>query len=349
MPDRIYPWVVHTFVHIGAISALTLVTACGSSLPQLPVTPSAAPGFEPVPAPPTPAGIAPGDDPAAPLALRPGDMVTLYTQSGEDGRIEGLTVDERGVLHIPLAGDVDVAGTALEEAEGRIEAALRPFDSAIRVTILIAQPAGQAATVIGAVSDPGRFTVVPGMRVADLLALAGGGTTTEHAGVAISTANLDGARLVRAGRSLPISIALAAQGDPRHNVRIRAGDHIYVPPGLDGLVTVVGEVNAAQVMPFTGGLRLTTALGLAGGPTRDADHGEIIVVRGSADSPSVYRARLDQLFDGEGYDPILAAGDVVYVSPRPLARFRDVMSAIAPLVSIASSTAIGAAIVTSGP
>ena len=56
-------------------------------------------------------------------------------------------------------------------------------------------------------------------------------------------------------------------------------------------------------------------------------------------------ARLDQLLDGEGADPILAPGDVVYVGATGLSKLRDVMAAIAPVVSVAATTGLGAAVV----
>jgi protein involved in polysaccharide export with SLBB domain len=226
------------------------------------------------------------EDPPLALTLMPGDVVNLQMISGTDSAALGLTVDERGVLHVPLAGDVDVSGLSLTEAEARIETALRPFDQTVRVTIIVAEPNGQRATVIGAVTTPGRHTVVPGMRVADLFALAGGGLSTEDEdGTTIPMSDVEGARLVRSGQVLPVSLVLAIMGDPRHNVRLRPGDHLYVPPAVHSLVSVLGEVHAARVMPFRPGLRLTLALAFAGGPTRDADHAEIIVVRGDHAAP----------------------------------------------------------------
>ncbi len=311
-------------------------------MPLVPVTPSAEHGFVQAPASEL-TGV--DDDPPQQLTLMPGDVVRLQLISGTDSEAQGLTVDERGVLHVPLAGDVDVAGLGLTEAEARIETALQPFDRTVRVTIILAQPNGQRATVLGAVASPGRYTVVPGMRLADLLALAGGADASAEDGITVPIADLYGARLVRAGQALPVSVALAVTGDPRHNVRVRAGDHLYVPPEMDALVSIIGQVNAARVLPYRPGLRLSRALAFAGGPTSDADHSDIVIVRGDHAAPEVYRADLQALLDGEGPDPVLAPGDVVYVGATALSRFRDVMTAIAPAVSVAATTGLGAAVI----
>ena len=169
---------------------------------MVPTTPSMADGFQQL-EPEIPSGI--DDDPPRALTLHPGDVVTLQTISAETNQIEGLTVDERGILHIPLAGDVEVAGLNLTEAEERIEEAIRPFDRSARVTLVLSEPNGQRASVIGAVSTPGRYDVVPGMRLADLLAVAGGPANIEEAGFLIATANLHGDSCATETRSPSVS------------------------------------------------------------------------------------------------------------------------------------------------
>lgn len=303
-------------------------------------------GFQPL-EPEVPSGI--DDDPPMALTLHPGDVVTLQTISATTSEVAGLTIDERGILHVPLAGDVEVSGLNLTDAEQRIEQAIRPFDRTARVTLLLAAANGQRASVIGAVSNPGRYDVVPGMRLADLLAAAGGPASVEEGGFLVSTANLHGARLVRNGEPLPVSLSIALTGDRRHNVRLRPGDHLFVPPELENLVSVLGEVNSAQVFRYRTGLRLSRALAIAGGTTRDADHGDIVIMRGPGDNPQVYVAHFSDVLDGDAPDPVLAPGDVVYVHSSGLANFRDAISAIAPIINIATTTAFTSAIIANTP
>lgn len=318
--------------------AIFLVPGCGG-LPRAPATPSAQDGFEPVEPP-------PGMDDGAPmgLALFPGDRVLLRMQSAEVSEVGPLLVDERGVIHVPLAGDVNVGGTPLTAAEQRIEQAMQEYDATVRVTILVAEPTGHMASVIGAVEAQGRYPVVPGMRVADLVAAAGGPRADGDAST--PPADLAAARVIRDGQGLPISVDLALTGDPRHNVRVRPGDHLYVPAQREGMVTVIGEVNGGLIFPHRDGIRLSQALGLAGGMTRDANGGDIRIVRGPSSNPTVYRAAMDHIVDGEHPDPMLAPGDIVFVGSSALADFRDAMAAIAPLTSVASTTTVGVAAVT---
>jgi polysaccharide export outer membrane protein len=311
-------------------TAALLALGCGGGLPRAPAAPSPDDGFRAV-GDVTPEGLDPEEP--SPMTLVPGDVVTLRTISAETEEVEGLTVDARGMLHVPLAGDVEVGGLPLEQAERRIEQAMHRYDRTMRVTVILTEARGHTASVIGAVGEQGRVQLVPGMRVADLLAAAGGPQQAEDEGSSTLTADLHGARLVRDGETLPVSLALAVRGDPRHNVYVRPGDHLYVPPQLDRLVSVLGEVNAARVMPFQPGIRLSQALAMAGGITRDANGGDIRIVRGPSSNPTVYRAAIDHVVAGEHPDPLIAPGDIIYVGSSALADFRDVSNAIAPIIS----------------
>lgn len=289
------------------------------------------------------------ETPAVGLTLAPGDIVSLRMQSIEVELVEGLTVDARGVLHVPLAGDVEVGGIPLTEAEEAIEQAMRRYVSTLRVTVIVTDPRGHQASVIGAVSTQGRVPIVPGMRVADLLAAAGGLSTGDEESGVVPIADLHAARIVRGGQTLPISVALAVEGDPRHNVRVEPGDHLYVPPQLGSLISVLGEVGAARVLAHRPGLRLSQALAMAGGITRDANGGDIRIVRGPTESPSVYRAAIDHVAAGDHPDPVLAPGDIVYVGSSALADFRDVTSAIAPIISVLATGGITVGLTASRP
>jgi polysaccharide export outer membrane protein len=299
----------------------------------VPAVPSVEDGFEIV------EEVATGMDdlPARAMTLYPGDIVTLEWASLEVRAIEGLTVDERGLLHVPLAGDVEVGGLTLSDAETRVEAAIQRLDRAARAALILTEPRGQQASVIGAVVDQGRVVVTPGMRVADLLAAVGGPSLSDEDGVALVLADLGAARLVREGQPLPISLSLALLGDPRHNVRVRPGDHLYVPPQLGSLVSVLGEVGTARVFAHRPGLRLTQALAMAGGLTRDANGGDIRIVRGLSSSPRVYHASVAHVVEGWVPDPVLAPGDVVLVGSSALADFRDGLGAVTPFFSLATT------------
>ncbi len=285
-----------------------------------------------------PAGV--DDDPALPAQIYPGDVISLVMISAEREEQPNLRVDDRGVVHIPLAGDVEVAGVSLLEAEQRLETALRQYDRTIRVSILLTEPRGQMATIVGAVAQPGRVEVFGGMRLADLIAHAGGPADADESDTVFSGADLGAARLVRNGQALPVSVNLALTGDLRHNIRIRPGDVLHVPMAVQQLVTVLGQVETPAVMMYRPGIRVTQAVAIAGGITRDGDQGDVRVIRGDAEHPRIYQAGISDIVDGRSPDVVLAPGDIVYVSSAGHADMRDVMNSIANILSLGTTGAI---------
>lgn len=106
------------------VASMTSLVGC-AHLPPPPVHPTDEPGFS------APMSLVPeGMDvmPAEEYRLSPGDVITIRTFSAENREHTHLLVDERGLVHIPLAGDVEVGGVSLVEAERRIEQALGTYD-----------------------------------------------------------------------------------------------------------------------------------------------------------------------------------------------------------------------------
>ena len=115
-----------------------------------------------------------------------------------------------------------------------------------------------------------------------------------------NAADVHGARLVREGGAVPVSLQRALEGDPRHNVRVRPGDHLYVPFARGRTITVLGAVGAPGVFAFRRGIRLTEVLARAGGLNERGDRTDVHVVRGSLREPQAYRASLRAMYDPTG-------------------------------------------------
>ncbi len=280
-------------------------------------------------------------DPPEALKLLPGDVVQLTAVSAKTEKFNGLIVDAMGLLHVPLAGDVQVGGKTLDQAEKAVENGLRRYDRFVRANLIITKLDGHTAAVVGAVDKPGRFEARPGMRLADLLALAGGVKEARSLEIPTLLGSLELARLVRNGETVPVSLPLARQGDPKHNIRVRPGDQLYVPPITDQLIMVLGEVGRPQPMGYRTGIRLSEALARAGGIVSErGDRKDIRIVRGPLREPQVYTTNLKALMSGKATDVELAPGDIVYVTKAWYASTADVLNALSPVLSLANSVAI---------
>jgi len=318
---------------------ITLVTACARNrYNQAPTTPRDDPAFS-APEAVVPRGLE--DDPPEALELLPGDVVQLTTVSAKTQIFDGLIVDAMGQLHVPLAGDIQVGGKTLSEAETAVERGLRRYDRFVRANLIITKLEGHSAAVVGAVTTPGRVQVNPGMRLADLIAQAGGAERAISKDLPTLVGDLELARLVRDGETVPVSLPLAMQGDPKHNIRVRAGDQLYVPPVTSRIIMVLGDVNNQQPIAYRHGIRLTEALARAGGiDTSRADRKDIRIVRGPLNEPRVYTTNLKALTSGKGTDIELAPGDIVYVTKAWYASTADVLNSLSQVLALANSFAI---------
>lgn len=281
------------------------------------------------------------NDLPVPLALLPGDTIEVIASSTDSSTYPGLVIDSEGKVHVPIAGAIQVSGLSPQQAERKIEEALQRFDRFVRVSVLLTAQGGHYATVIGAVGQEGQVALSPGMRVAELIAAAGGPLRiTKDTGEMSFVADLDGARLVRNSVPLPINIRLALSGDPRHNVIIHPTDQLFMPPGLGSRIAILGVQTTGTggtMVTYRPGIRLTEALATAGGFNINSDLEDIRLLRGPLKKPLIYRYDIEQLFAGKTNDIELAPGDVIFVSEHWSATMGEVVNRVVPLLNVAVS------------
>lgn len=319
-----------------AVAAVSL-WACAPNLPLAPRLPTDDVEFK-TEVVSEPGGMA--EDDSGPFRLMPGDLVDLKTLSKTAFDATGLLVDQGGGMHVPMVGRIAVAGLSLREAELAIEKEIVRFDRFAKVGLSLRDTGNRQAVVVGAVQRPSRVTVVPGVRVADLLAAGGGVRTVALEGEEFEVADLAAARLVRGQKPLPISVSRAMAGDTRHNVRVHPGDVLFVPKTRARRISVLGRVKAAKSVPYRAGMRLSEALAMAGGMDKGADAADIRVIRGPLSKPRVYLSNFKRLVDGSGHDVTLAAGDIVFVTTTGFATFAEVLQDLTPIIAAGGVAAL---------
>lgn len=173
--------------------------------------------------------------------VRPGDAVRLNFWREDD--MNGVfSVDDRGIITLPLIGDRQVAGLTPSELRGHLleEYATYFKGPSIQVTVL------RRLTILGAVSQPGLYTVDATISMSEALGLAGGLTPT---------ADSDDIRIVRDGqvirRTLDVA-TLVGEAD------IRSGDQVII--GEKGWLSrnpaaLVGSLIAASAVVVTALIR----------------------------------------------------------------------------------------------
>lgn len=144
-------------------------------------------------------------------SLRPGDAVQVRVWREEDlsGR---FTVDDRGIVTVPLLGERHVAGLEPAELRDNLLADYREYlqNPSIEVTVL------RRINILGAVTQPGLYPVDATISLSEALGMAGGITPT---------GDEDDIRVVRDGRVIHRALDQATLVGA---VDIRSGDQVVV-------------------------------------------------------------------------------------------------------------------------
>jgi polysaccharide export outer membrane protein len=289
---------------IASPRRLTVVVALGSAA-LLPLhvqaqTPAPRPTATPAAPSASPASPASAAAPALEYRLAAGDVIRVNVYQNPDLALEAR-VPEDGVISYPLVGAVRVGGQTIAQVERAIAEGLRSgnFVRSPQVNVNVVAVRGNQASALGQVNRPGRFPIeVVGMRLSDLLALAGG----------VSSAGADSVVLVgtRDGRPFRREIdvpSLFRSEERSDDVVIANGDVLFVDRAP--MVYIYGEVQRPGAFRLDRGMTLMQALAAGGGLTPRGTEKGIRVHRKNPDgSIRVLTPAMDER---------LGDADVVYV------------------------------------
>jgi polysaccharide export outer membrane protein len=251
------------------------------------------------PAPPAPA-VAPPLPGIAESHLAPGDQLKITVFQNPDLTLE-TRVEDNGTISYPLVGAVVVNGLSPAAVERRIEQLLHDggFILAPHVTVTVLQVRGSQVTVLGQVTKPGRFPLdATDTRITDFIALAGGVAPT-----GADTVVLTGTRQGKPYRREIDLQALAASGESEDNVRLQAGDMLFV--NRAPTFYIYGEVQKPGVYRLERGMTVMQALATGGGLTPKGTQRGLTIHRRAKDGPAqVVEPKLDDF---------VTADDVIYV------------------------------------
>jgi len=193
-------------------------------------------------------------------------------------------------------------------------------------------PLSNKAYVIGRVTRPGAYDL--GDEGRSLLSvLAEAGNPTEDAALTRCT-------IMRGNKEIPVNLLpTLVQGntnDPATNIILQPGDMVFVPRN-EAMVSVMGSVTRAgqYALPEDRVLTLMDALGLAGGPTQNANPREVSVIRMQDGQPSVTRVNLDEIVKKRQFalNIPLQKGDIVFVPAKGEPGFR-LSDIVAPFTAL---------------
>jgi len=211
-----------------------------------------------------------------------------------------LRVPWRGVISLPLIGQIQAAGLTTSELEDEIRARLqRKFMHDPQVSVFLQEHNSQRVSVIGAVRKGGVFNLTRPIRLADALALAEGLTDDADRHVyVIRRAPVAAVNAAMSGRAAPtspppsgaapksdataevmapIDLTELADGRDDLNVALRSGDVVHVPRA--GSIYVGGSVERPGSFLLRGKTTVQQAIVAAGGVKDVADWGDVRLYR----------------------------------------------------------------------
>lgn len=268
----------------------------------------------------------------ADLPVGAGDLLEVSVFEVEELSKIRLRVPVRGVISLPLIGQIQAAGRTTAELEDEIRDRLqRKFMHDPQVSVFLQEHNSQRISVIGAVRKGGVFNLNRPLRLADALALAEGlteeadrhvyvtrraplGAVTAAMGAAGSAPPRGGPRNggeTTAEVMAPIDLTELADGREDLNIALRAGDVVHVPRA--GSVYVGGSVERPGSFLLRGRTTVQQAILAAGGVKDVAAWGDIRLYRKTPSGKvEVTTHDLDAFEEGKPA-PDLQRNDVVVV------------------------------------
>lgn len=221
-----------------------------------------------------------------------------------------VRVSSRGIINLPLLGDINVMNLTAAEAEKLIEDLYRKdylYDP--HVSVYIKEHLSKQITLVGAIENPGTYEYVAQRRLLDVLAI-GNGLKDEAGAYAYVTR-----RNPKTNKSTSFMVDLddlITNGNMSHNHTILGGDVIFIPES--GQCFVDGAVRKPGIYALENNMTITEAIALAGGLAGYADDDSIKLIRfmGRGKRRQVVSLSYNDLQGGVGDTLLLKDQDIIY-------------------------------------
>lgn len=233
--------------------------------------------------------------------LGAGDVIE-FSMFGQPDMKTSAYVSERGIISLPLIGDVDIGGQTPRTAAERIEQAYRDgaYFNNPNVNITVTNYRSRQISVLGAVNQPGRYPLESRTSVLDALALANGAQSTGARVITLIRKTASGTDQQRVDLD-----ALVGAGSNGSAPILGAGDIVYVPEAER--FYIYGEVQRPDAYALRTGMTVMQAISVGGGLTDRGSNSRVEIQRETSNGTKRLKPDLTDH---------VRADDVIYVKER---------------------------------
>ncbi|HEV7744994.1 MAG TPA: polysaccharide biosynthesis/export family protein [Pyrinomonadaceae bacterium] len=276
--------------------------------------------------------------------IGPGDILDIKVFGKPQFNREGVRVDPRGMIRMPLIKqEIEAACHTEAELEALVTESLKEYVLEPQVTVQIKEYQSEPVAVLGAVRTPSRFQLQRRVRLLELLTFVAGpaenaGRTVQvvHAGPRNLCGNSRGDADAESVASVVDSYQLTdtLRGDEKSNPFVQAGDVVSI--AVADQVYVIGNVVRPTAIALTEPMTVSRAIAMAGGTAMDTKKNAIHIVRqtpGTTEKKEIV-VDLDAINHHKAEDVVLVANDIVDVPASGGKRlFRSLIGAVIPNVA----------------
>jgi len=273
--------------------------------------------------------------------IGPGDVLDINVFGKPQFNRDGVRVDPRGMIRVPLVKDeIKAACQTEDELAANIAGRLREYVREPEVIVQIKEYQSEPVAVLGSVRSPSRFQLQRRVRLLELLTFVNG--PADNAGRTVQVVHL-GSSVTCDAASTPIDgEALISQvdyyalndtlrGEESANPYVRAGDVISIAKADE--VYIIGNVVRPTAILLTEPLTISRAIAMAGGTMSDAKKSEVHLVRQAPGSKEKQEriVDLEAINRRKAEDIVLTANDIIEVPTSSGKRFlRTLVGAVVP-------------------
>ncbi|MBU6383218.1 MAG: polysaccharide biosynthesis/export family protein [Verrucomicrobia bacterium] len=222
-----------------------------------------------------------------------------------------------GLLRLPDAPPIPVAGLTLDEARQKIEEEIQGAE----VFVAYRERIDSKVELMG-LTGLSSVPVDGKLRLYDLLSTAR---------IPVD-ANLFKSYVLRGCDMLPVDLRkLIREGDMNQNIVMRGGDKVFIAEASAACVMVMGEVGQERTLAVpNGSMPLRQALAECGGIPYTGDKSYIQIIRGSLCRPKIYTVSWEHVIHLPNDSLLLMPGDIVYVAATPMTAWHRFISQLLP-------------------